>query len=283
MQIPKPRNLAAFLGPFSSSNGNACFHSTPSSFAKWKSKWEEDRVRGQEPSKNYVRYATRTKRANSKKSLRDLLSKTTYKVSFQDDDVSWSADGWEREEGRNSNGTVGEVPFSSNRSPDNSKTRNSSQEGRSSHQNRNRRRPRKRSSSGDYLEQDETIFQATFGTKCYTWSFRSWGGRQFQNSTWGFEWRDNFNGGANRTVGDSEADEEDDYETNSIGSSSDRRILGLPSTGPLKMEDVKSAFRTSALKWHPDKHQGPSQAAAEEKFKLCVNAYKSLCSAFSSG
>ncbi|CAN6438972.1 unnamed protein product [Victoria cruziana] len=257
MQIPKPRNLAAFLGPFSSSNGNACFHSTPSSFAKWKSKWEEDRVRGQEPSKNYVRYATRTKRANSKKSLRDLLSKTTYKVSFQDDDVSWSADGWEREEGRNSNGTVGEVPFSSNRSPDNSKTRNSSQEGRSSHQNRNRRRPRKRSSSGDYLEQDETIFQATFGTKCYTWSFRSWG--------------------------DSEADEEDDYETNSIGSSSDRRILGLPSTGPLKMEDVKSAFRTSALKWHPDKHQGPSQAAAEEKFKLCVNAYKSLCSAFSSG
>ncbi|KAL1293276.1 hypothetical protein AAHE18_19G061500 [Arachis hypogaea] len=66
-----------------------------------------------------------------------------------------------------------------------------------------------------------------------------------------------------------------------FGSSSDRTILGLPATGPLKIEDVKNAFRLSALKWHPDKHQGPSQAMAEEKFKLCVNAYKSLCNALS--
>ncbi|RZC07614.1 hypothetical protein D0Y65_014744, partial [Glycine soja] len=58
-------------------------------------------------------------------------------------------------------------------------------------------------------------------------------------------------------------------------------VLGLPPTGPLKIEDVKNAFQLSALKWHPDKHQGPSQAMAEEKFKLCVNAYKTLCNALS--
>ncbi|PNX79985.1 heat shock protein binding, partial [Trifolium pratense] len=42
-------------------------------------------------------------------------------------------------------------------------------------------------------------------------------------------------------------------------SSSDRTILGLPPTGPLKIEDVKIAYHLSALKRHPDKHQGPSQ------------------------
>ncbi|KAK9949966.1 hypothetical protein M0R45_005473 [Rubus argutus] len=49
----------------------------------------------------------------------------------------------------------------------------------------------------------------------------------------------------------------------------------------LKTEDVKKAFHLSALKWHPDKHQGPSQEMAAEKFKLCVNAYSSLCNALS--
>ncbi|CAL1379866.1 unnamed protein product [Linum trigynum] len=58
--------------------------------------------------------------------------------------------------------------------------------------------------------------------------------------------------------------------------------LGLPLSGPLEIEEVKNAFRESALKWHPDRsHQGDSQVAAAEKFKLCVSAYKSLSSALS--
>ncbi|KAJ6761505.1 CHAPERONE DNAJ-DOMAIN SUPERFAMILY PROTEIN [Salix koriyanagi] len=78
---------------------------------------------------------------------------------------------------------------------------------------------------------------------------------------------------------DANRETESDNASYSVGSHSDRTILGLPLTGPLKIEDVKNAFRLSALKWHPDKHQGASQAAAGERFKLCVDAYKSLCDA----
>ncbi|CDY66134.1 BnaCnng49640D [Brassica napus] len=66
-----------------------------------------------------------------------------------------------------------------------------------------------------------------------------------------------------------------------VGSQSDRKALGLPLTGPLKLEDVKNAYRSSAKKWHPDTNQGTSKAEAQEKFKLCVEAYNSLCSALS--
>ncbi|KAH0909236.1 hypothetical protein HID58_032557 [Brassica napus] len=66
-----------------------------------------------------------------------------------------------------------------------------------------------------------------------------------------------------------------------VGSQSDRKALGLPLAGPLKLEDVKNAYRSSAKKWHPDTNQGTSKAEAQEKFKLCVEAYNSLCSALS--
>lgn len=58
---------------------------------------------------------------------------------------------------------------------------------------------------------------------------------------------------------------------------SERVALGLDASGPLKIEDVKHAYRACALKWHPDRHQGSSKAVAEEKFKHCSAAYQSLC------
>ncbi|XP_026413796.1 uncharacterized protein LOC113309562 isoform X2 [Papaver somniferum] len=80
---------------------------------------------------------------------------------------------------------------------------------------------------------------------------------------------------------------EDDYETyedfndssNSSASdlASDRLALGLSASGPLKLEDVKNAYRSCALRWHPDRHQCCSKDLAEEKFKLCSAAYQSLC------
>uniref|UniRef100_A0A452Z2I9 J domain-containing protein n=3 Tax=Aegilops tauschii subsp. strangulata TaxID=200361 RepID=A0A452Z2I9_AEGTS len=56
-----------------------------------------------------------------------------------------------------------------------------------------------------------------------------------------------------------------------------RKALGLSTSGPLKLEDVKSAYRTCALRWHPDRHHGSSKATAEEKFKRCSAAYQTLC------
>ncbi|XP_044501881.1 uncharacterized protein LOC123222914 [Mangifera indica] len=58
---------------------------------------------------------------------------------------------------------------------------------------------------------------------------------------------------------------------------SNRLALGLSAYGPLKLEEVKIKYRACALKWHPDRHQGSSKVVAEEKFKLCSQAYRSLC------
>uniref|UniRef100_A0A0R0JH39 J domain-containing protein n=1 Tax=Glycine max TaxID=3847 RepID=A0A0R0JH39_SOYBN len=141
----------------------------------------------------------------------------------------------------------------------------------------------------DFDGHPEQIFQATFGNKWYTWSFNNWSGFSSEHSTSGFEWREHSNR-TNKWKNESDIEHDDDDDS-CVGSCSDRTVLGLPPTGPLKIEDVKNAFQLSALKWHPDKHQGPSQvslkysfdqfAMAEEKFKLCVNAYKTLCNALS--
>ncbi|KAG8080620.1 hypothetical protein GUJ93_ZPchr0007g3436 [Zizania palustris] len=61
-----------------------------------------------------------------------------------------------------------------------------------------------------------------------------------------------------------------------------RHALGLSTSGPIKLEDVKSAYRTCALRWHPDRHSGSTKATAEEKFKHCSAAYKTLCDSLAS-
>ncbi|XP_057764413.1 uncharacterized protein LOC130985446 [Salvia miltiorrhiza] len=107
-------------------------------------------------------------------------------------------------------------------------------------------------------------FFAAFGRVGSNWNFRRWEQRS--------EWAENYHGSNSRL--------------NEQGARSmtyaDRKVLGLPETGPLKIEDVKTAFRSSALKWHPDRHQPSARAAAQEQFKHCVDAYKSLCASVSS-
>ncbi|XP_024004182.1 uncharacterized protein LOC112081621 [Eutrema salsugineum] len=76
--------------------------------------------------------------------------------------------------------------------------------------------------------------------------------------------------------------EEEDETSRSSSSVSDpiqashRQTLGLSPCAPLKLEDVKHAYRTCALKWHPDRHNDSTKAEAESKFKLCTVAYQSL-------
>lgn len=276
MQIPKLKSLLIWRNAISSSSPcykYAYFHSTPASLAKWKTKWNtnpEAPCKGQQPSKNYVRYATRQKRADAKKALNDLLFNSgCSELPLKAGKPAWEADeasSWDAEEAENAHG-----PNKKSRK----KSRRSSRAGKG--------KSRRHNFSAEFDENSESVFQATFGNKCYTWSYRSREEPSFESSSAGFEWRDQSNWTSNkRRVWDSTSDtEDDDDKSYSVGSYSDRIVLGLPSTGPLKIEDVKSSFRSSALKWHPDKHQGPSQVQAEEKFKQCVDAYKALCKALS--
>lgn len=71
-------------------------------------------------------------------------------------------------------------------------------------------------------------------------------------------------------------EKKDKVEPRSIGSPSDRQTLGLSPYGALTIEDLKKAFRASALKWHPDRHEETTKVTAEAKFKDCGSAYKSL-------
>lgn len=120
---------------------------------------------------------------------------------------------------------------------------------------------------------DEVMFETSFGRERYCfWSFSDQGDVQWRNSSWHNKDKRNW-----RTKHEDSYDTE--YKAATIGSASDRTILGLAAVGPLKLDDVKNAFRMCALKWHPDRHQGPSKVMAEEKFKHCCAAYKSLCNA----
>ncbi|PIA48632.1 hypothetical protein AQUCO_01400901v1 [Aquilegia coerulea] len=122
----------------------------------------------------------------------------------------------------------------------------------------------------------EVIFRSAFGgERCTYWSF-------IDDDS--FRWRSsNYSNSRNRSW-KSKYRDEDEYDTyeeynddSQSDSTSDRLALGLSASGPLKLEDVKNAYRTCALKWHPDRHQGSSKADAEEKFKHCSAAYQSLC------
>ncbi|XP_050208317.1 uncharacterized protein LOC126657648 [Mercurialis annua] len=270
MQLGRWRNISIIksnlIPPFSQSTTKTQFasiHSTPTTAEKRKNKGHNNHTNGfQQPAKNYARYAIRERRADTKRALRDLLFRSgATRASLQDDDRLWAS--------------IPEQPHTANKKR---QQKHSAQNiGKFNHK-KSRSKSRKESFSED--DDPETMFQATFGNRWYTWSFNA---SSFQRSTFGFEWREEHSNQTHHRnkKWNSRSDTESDDEPCSIGSCHDRRILGLPANGPLKIEDVKNAFRMSALKWHPDRHQGPSQAMAGEKFKLCVDAYKSLCDALS--
>ncbi|KAK9057685.1 hypothetical protein SSX86_022521 [Deinandra increscens subsp. villosa] len=131
----------------------------------------------------------------------------------------------------------------------------------------------------DDAEEVETIFRSAFGANAgfYFWSFindespRSSSGYYNYNNRASGSWRQQFE--------DDDDEEEDDDESETVEGDlrKDRIALGLTGSGPLSLEDVKNAYRASALKWHPDRHNGSSKVIAEEKFKVCSAAYQSLC------
>ncbi|KAL2923854.1 DnaJ-like protein subfamily B member 6 [Bienertia sinuspersici] len=128
----------------------------------------------------------------------------------------------------------------------------------------------------------ESIFRASFGDRFFFWSFVN---EDYPNSRNSSRYSNRYKASWKRRH--CEEDEYDDYEyehqyrsnrdTKKPELASERIALGLSASGPLKLEDVKNAYRSCALKWHPDRHVGSSKADAEEKFKHCTAAYQSLC------
>lgn len=94
----------------------------------------------------------------------------------------------------------------------------------------------------DY-DDPKTIFQERFGNRWYTWTHQKREESSFQYSASGFEWREHSNRTDHGTKDwENESDIESDDEPCTVGSSSDRTILGLPPSGPLKLDDVKNAY-----------------------------------------
>lgn len=245
MQVAARKIVPELRGPLFLSRDLAAFHSTSVSLAKWRSKWNsKDEGSFQKPSKTYIRYAVRQKRADAKKALKNFIfyGKPS-KLHCQDEDIGCHTD-------RTSSSNSGK-----------SKAHSSPSSGK--YGGTKRSKNKYTFCYDDDYAPHETNFQADFrGHRGFTWCFS--GGFNWKYKRWERTQRAEWN----------ESDAEDD--PTDIVSDTHRRTLGLSSTGPLTLDVVKCAFRASALKWHPDKHQGDSQAVAGERFKLCVDAYNAL-------
>lgn len=268
--LPRWRNLLLFKN----STHLASFHSTPTSFKKLNS--------------SYIRIETRQKRAGAKTTLMNNLlssigcSKISSKITFEEVLKTEYKNTWDGGQGDHTDSVR-------------KKCRSKSS---ARHATRACNNGRKSKYRRDGYFEDFDDYEATVRNKRYTRSSKRWGKSSFQSSTSGFEWREHPNWTNGRfnawgTASEFKSANSRNYKwdpasetwsdgKSCLGSFSDRKLLGLPLNGPLKIEEVKTAFRSSALKWHPDKHQGSSQATAEENFKYCVDAYKSLCNALAS-
>ncbi|XP_006653063.1 uncharacterized protein LOC102705811 [Oryza brachyantha] len=243
------------------------FHSTPVSSAKWKGKFDCKHEHGaRKLSKNYERYVVRQRRAEGKKALKDYLLYGKSSPHVQGGCTGSFSNSHDIPQFK----TYRKGP----RSHDSTKSR------QSVHHHRKSKKDRERFYNffrEEYHVHPDNIFETMFGENHrFTWSHISWESFTFRDSSSSFRWTGE---SQRRRVSNDSDDESKDgtSERTNIGSHAHRSILGLPPRGPLTLDDVKTAFRASALRWHPDKHPGSSQAVAEEKFKLCVNAYNSLC------
>uniref|UniRef100_A0A2P2IR72 Heat shock protein binding protein n=1 Tax=Rhizophora mucronata TaxID=61149 RepID=A0A2P2IR72_RHIMU len=99
----------------------------------------------------------------------------------------------------------------------------------------------------------ETIFQSGFGG--FHWSFINEESSQWR-SYFGYS---NNHGRWRRYRVEEEYNSSSESDSSESNLTLDRIALGLSPSGPLKIEDVKTAYRACALKWHPDRHQGSSK------------------------
>ncbi|KAK6922868.1 hypothetical protein RJ641_011172 [Dillenia turbinata] len=191
----------------------------------------QDFKRNQQSYKNYAKYATRQKRADTKKALKDLLlNYGASRASLQDENTTFrvkAEESWDDEESDFSDGCNKKY-----------KAKSSSRRSKKAQFSRNKRKFMRENFGDDLDDHPETFFHATCGSRYYTWSFRSWED-SFRSSATGFEWKEHSQWTSGRNEDHESTSEAEDEIC--VGSCSDRKILGLPPTGPIKIEDVKNA------------------------------------------
>lgn len=91
------------------------------------------------------------------------------------------------------------------------------------------------------MDSSENVFRTTFRPRGCTWSYWSSRDSFSENSTAGFEWKEHPKKSSYRRQHDSdiESETDSDHENYAEGMYSERKLLGLPTRGPLKIEDVK--------------------------------------------
>ncbi|KAH0463574.1 hypothetical protein IEQ34_008156 [Dendrobium chrysotoxum] len=200
-------------------------------------------------------YAKRTRRMESRRTLlRDISEYAEY--LFQ----SWKDDGstvWFRR------------PYWS---------KGTKLNGFSSHESQSGRSKNKRKDGFDFWKNSddddgdvENIFHSAFEREgFYYWS----------SSSGNFQWRCS-SGHNHKCFSDwrYETDEETDDDTGAdtcppADLASERLTLGLSASGPLKLKEVKNAYRICALRWHPDRHQGTSKASLTIYLSLSLSLKK---------
>uniref|UniRef100_A0A5B7BJ20 J domain-containing protein n=1 Tax=Davidia involucrata TaxID=16924 RepID=A0A5B7BJ20_DAVIN len=238
----------------------ALFHSTPALDRRRRTHWNSGGGAYRDSSKRFNHYSKRFRKLNEKQSLLRNVSSFAEHLfqSWQHDHdeydpASSKGSSWFRQEYQ-ANGSRG--GWAGNKG--------SRSQGRRGFQ---------------FCEDDvevETIFRSAFGGNGYFYcSFVNEEFPQWKTSS-GFSnnYRTSWNW---RHQNEEEYDSSTESDSSESDLASDRLALGLSASGPLKLEDVKNAYRACALKWHPDRHKGSSKAIAEEKFKVCSAAYQSLC------
>lgn len=252
--VLKSSFVASHSGPASLFGAFSFFHSSPVMERKRRSTWNYGG--GLHSSKRSSVYTKRVRRMESKRSLlKDVSEYAEYLFqSWKDDDSTV----WFRR------------PYWS---------KGAKLNGFSSHESQPGRFQQKRKEGFDFCTSDdddvENIFHGSFGgEKFYYWASSRGGSYQWRSSSG----HNPYVSSEYRNETDGETDEDtsvDNFPQPDFAS--ERLALGLTASGPLKLAEIKSAYRTCALRWHPDRHQGTSKAMAEEKFKHCNIAYKSLC------
>lgn len=93
------------------------------------------------------------------------------------------------------------------------------------------------------MDSSENVFRTTFRPRGCTWSYWSSRDSFSENSTAGFDWKEHPKKSSYRRhhESDIESETDSDHENYAEGMYSERKLLGLPTRGPLKIEDVKKA------------------------------------------